>query len=176
MTYNEHIEAGERTRRVYILLSRHYDLFSTFIYFVSLGGYTHVSVGLEDDPQTYYSFNSKGFRVEKPEEWRKRRVGMRQYEVMVTEEEYRFIKEWISSFKLKKTVLKYSKIGVALCIMKVPHKFRNKYFCSQFVTELLKRAGIIAGHRACSTYLPSNLNRKLKKTRFAHLRPVCAFK
>lgn len=44
-----------------------------------------------------------------------------------------------------------------LCLLRVPHKFKNRYFCSQFVTEVLSQAGAIELKKKESLYLPGQL-------------------
>lgn len=51
----------------------------------------------------------------------------------------------------------YSLFGTLLCFLHIPHKFHDKYFCSQFVAELLEKAGAVELRKEVSLYLPSQL-------------------
>ena len=48
----------------------------------------------------------------------------------------------------------YSTLGVILCLLKIPHKFKDSYFCSQFVAELLSKTGAAKLKKSESLYLP----------------------
>jgi len=51
-------------KKVTILLTEYSDALSRFIYYISGRGYTHISLGLEEDEDRFYSFNYKGFCIE----------------------------------------------------------------------------------------------------------------
>lgn len=55
---------GEK-KKIYILLTRFPDNDSKTIEFLTNSFYTHASIGLEDDLNTFYSFVTKGFMIEK---------------------------------------------------------------------------------------------------------------
>ena len=46
---------------------------------------------------------------------------------------------------------------IVLCLLHIPYKFENKYFCSQFVAEILSRAGAIELKKKETLYLPGQL-------------------
>lgn len=67
-TSTESIFASDRqqnTRKVYVLLTRFPDNGSKTIGFYTNFYYTHASIGLDEDMDTFYSFVKKGFFVEK---------------------------------------------------------------------------------------------------------------
>jgi hypothetical protein len=41
------------------------DVFGKFVSWYSHGGYTHASISIDEDEEIFYSFNYKGFVVEK---------------------------------------------------------------------------------------------------------------
>ena len=51
-------------RKIYLLLIRFPDTGSKLIHALTGFGYTHASVGLDEDLNTFYSFVVKGFIVE----------------------------------------------------------------------------------------------------------------
>lgn len=67
------------------------------------------------------------------------------------------IENEINRFLGKREQYTYSWWGVVLCLLHIPHKFENQYFCSQFVAEVLSRAGAIELKKEESLYLPGQL-------------------
>ena len=47
------------------------------------------------------------------------------------------IEREIQQFLEMRDIYTYSRFGVILCLLHIPHKFKNAYFCSQFVAEVL---------------------------------------
>ena len=52
------------TRKIYILLTKFGDIRGRILSAMSGNYYTHVSLDLQEDPGTFYSFVLKGFRIE----------------------------------------------------------------------------------------------------------------
>lgn len=61
----------ENKRVITVLLTRYRSIFANFIYWISGRGYTHASLGLDENDGCYYSFNFKGFKIEHPENGKK---------------------------------------------------------------------------------------------------------
>ena len=55
----------------------------------------------------------------------------------------------------------YNYVGVALCLLHLPFRWRNRYFCSQFVAELLSASGAVSMRKAPSLYLPNHFPAEL---------------
>ena len=73
-------------KKVTILLTKYSDWVSQLVYLLCGRGYTHASLGLGDEPDTYYSFNYRGFCTETTEKHRRRGVTVSQsYELSVSE-------------------------------------------------------------------------------------------
>lgn len=151
-------------KKINILLTKYSDLTSNLIYHIAGHGYTHASVALGDSPQEYYSFNYKGFAIETLEKHKRRGVRRsRCYQVNVSDEAYRLMEEKIKIFKENKRHYKYSRIAVLCCVLHLPLKFRNRYFCSQFVAELLENeTEIDIGRKPCF-FLPNHFSLLLEK-------------
>ena len=108
--------------------------------------YTHTSIGLEEDMDTYYSFISKGFIVESIRRYEKPdrpSFPCALYEIDVTEETYEKVKKMLYDYKAQKPMLKFSTLGLVMCFLRIPLKCRNRYFCSQFVAEVLQKCQVI---------------------------------
>ena len=65
------------------------------------------------------------------------------YTLTVTEEAYNKAKEEIAFFMENIDNYKFSILGVISCKFGIKWKRRNKYFCSQFVAEILIRSGAV---------------------------------
>lgn len=62
--------------------------------------------------------------------------------VPVSEAQLRALEESLASFQENAEHIKYSLFGLVYCYFGISAKRENKYFCSQFVAEILQSAGI----------------------------------
>ena len=67
------------------------------------------------------------------------------------------IAQEIERFTTNRNHYSYSRMGVILCLLHIPHKFKHRYFCSQFVTEMLAHAEAVDLKKNESLYLPEHL-------------------
>lgn len=148
----------DNKRIITILFSQYKDLTSNFIYFLGGKGYTHVSIALDESNEYFYSFNKKGFRKEYPKKHLKR-VKSVSYKVQVTEEEFIKIKNKIEEFNNAKDYLQYSLLGVIFCFLHIKYKFKDKYFCSQFVAEVLEEIEEFHLKKDYCLYFPNELQK-----------------
>ena len=113
--------------------------------------YNHCSISLDSSLEESYSFGRNklhnmfraGFVCESKnrgccQEHDTSRI--RVMEVPVTEEQWRRIAEEIEEFENHRERYKYSALGLVFCYFGISKERQNKYFCSQFVAELLERA------------------------------------
>ena len=63
------------------------------------------------------------------------------------------------SFETNKSIYQYAKLGVALGIIHIPLKQENRYFCSQFVAEVLGRSRAIQLKKDSALYFPGDFNK-----------------
>lgn len=68
--------------------------------------------------------------------------------------DYTAIQEESEQFLIKREQYTYSRLGAILCLLHIPHKIKNSYFCSQFVVEVLSKAGAVELKKKESLYLP----------------------
>lgn len=141
-------------KTITILLTKYSDLFGKFICCISKNRYSHASISIDETEEIFYSFNAKGFVIEKP---KKRMPGSVCIRMQVPDETYESIKKEIDRFLETREQYAYSCLGVVLCLLHIPHKFENRYFCSQFVAEVLSRAGAIQLKKKETLYLPGQL-------------------
>ena len=65
----------------------------------------------------------------------------------VTEKQLQALEESLAEFQAKAAQINYSLLGLVYCYFGISTKRENKYFCSQFVAELLQSAGIELLHK-----------------------------
>ena len=151
-------------KKVTILLTEYSDALSRFIYYISGRGYTHISLGLEEDEDRFYSFNYKGFCIETIEKHRRRGVHRSVcYEIAVEDKIYEVIKSNIQAFEQNRDIYHYTKLGVFFAVLHLPFKRKNHYFCSRFVAEQLLLSGAMKLKKSASLYLPNQLTSELER-------------
>ncbi len=153
-------------KQVNIMLTKYSDWGSTLIYLACGFGYTHAAIGLDENPDVYYSFNRKGFCEENLTKYR--RHGVKKsvcYQLEVTDEAYEKLTECIEEFRRKREQYCYSTLGAILCHLQIPYKWENRYFCSQFVAEVLKRSGAVHLKKKPYLYLPNQFRMELMPKR-----------
>ena len=149
------------TRKIYILLTKFGDIRGRILSAMSGSYYTHVSLGLEEDPGTFYSFVLKGFRIEKLSRYLKpgrEPFPVKLYEIEVAQKTYEKIKEKIDYFVAYRSRMHYTTVGLILSLLRIPYQRKFTYFCSQFVAHILQQAGIVPAHHKPALYLPQDLS------------------
>ncbi len=150
-------DTGAGIRQITLLLTRHHDPFSNYICWASRSEYSHASLSIDPEENEFYSFNRKGFVVEYPKD-RKRKCESMSIRISVSEEVYGRLQKEIEHFLEKRKSYHYALLGAFCCSIHIPVKFKNGYFCSQFVAEILERAGVAALKKKKSElYLPNHL-------------------
>lgn len=155
----------EKTYYVSVLFTRGCGIISTLIYWLSGRQYTHASIGLGRNTDCFYSFDMRGFRIEHPSH-RKLKNGKKNslcYQFQVNEEEYKQLEENVEMYKRKKHELHYNLIGAALCVLHIymPFKKKTDYFCSEFVSDQLRKMNSFQLKRSAGMYHPNNLAKTL---------------
>lgn len=146
-----------RQRKLFVLLTKFPGVRSNAVSLIARSYYNHASIGLEEDTDTFYSFVCKGFIVEKITRYLKpdrEPFPCLLYELPVSEEAYQSVKELLLDFVEKREGLRYSWLGVALSILRIPYKQEGRYFCSQFVAEVLGRGRAARLKKDSTLYLP----------------------
>lgn len=148
---------------IYIQLSRHHNFIEDLTCFFRRGHYSHASIALSEYPEVYYSFNLKGFHIEKADDTAVH------YSLLITDEQYGMIASKIQGMCCDQNKWHYSLLGVFLAFLHIPHNFKNRFYCSQFVMKLLKSSGVICSKKTSSTTLPNDLFRILLKNNFVQV-------
>lgn len=140
---------------LYVLFSRSNTWPSRIIYRFTPGEYTHVALALERDLQALYSFGRLyeqlplpgGFVTESIHTGIYGRCGesiCRVCRVPVSEAGYRRTEKLLRFMQRQKRFYHYNLFGTVLCALQISRKRRARFFCSEFVAEVLHRAGAVA--------------------------------
>ena len=149
-------------RKIYILLSQYERIDAKFLSWSTRFPYSHASLGFEEDMNTFYTFVTKGFLVEKITMYNKPGRESFQcalYELEVTEEVYNKVKEKIFDFKENKENYKYSTLGLIMCYLKIPYYRKDRYFCSHFVADVLQSTGAVKLKKKSTLYFARDISR-----------------
>lgn len=153
----------KNNRSVYVLLMRSRTAFSRFVHTFTRAQYTHASIGLSENCTELYSFARRYTRLPLPAGFVKESVkdGIMKltpdapcalYEIKVTEETYNKIREEIEIMKMRNCP--YSLSGPFLCWLNIEVNHPNKYFCSQFVADILCKSEAIKLRKPAALYKP----------------------
>jgi hypothetical protein len=156
------LSQATRTRKIFLLLTRLPGKAAQAIRIFTGYGYTHASIGLEEDRNTFYSFVTKGFRVEKLTKFVKPERPpflCAMYELNVTDAVYQSVKSLLKRCLAHQGSLRYSALGVILCLLHIPHRREGRFFCSHFVAEILERSRAVPLCKSSTLYLPRDLTR-----------------
>lgn len=147
---------------VSILLTKYSDWGSTLIYTLTGFGYTHASISLDDGSGRFYSFNYRGFAIESVEKHRHKGVNKSLLiQLQVSAQAYERLKKEIQHFCQHRNQYSYSRIGVVMAMLRIPLERKNRYFCSQFVAQLLVKSEAVALKRNVNSYLPNQFLKDL---------------
>lgn len=152
-----------RTRKITILLTQYPTAMASVLQYLTDFPYTHTSIGLEEDRDTFYSFVKKGFIVEKVTRYNKpgrAPFPCELYEIPVAEHTYQHIKTLLAEYTARKEELHYTHRSMLLSLLLyVPLQMKDRYFCSHFVAEVLQRGRVLREEKHCTLYLPKDFPR-----------------
>ena len=142
-------------RKIYIILTRSQTILSRIVHFITKDPYTHASIAFEEDMMTFYSSSRKNGRTLFPagpcEERladgyfsRHKNIPCIVYEMEVAEEIYENAKNEVSKIIDNSKKYHFNIIGLMLCRLNIPYERKRNFFCSQFVSEILKRSSAMA--------------------------------
>ena len=141
-------------KTIYIMLTRTGSMVSKIVSFFTKTKYTHASLAFDEDlVELYSSGRKKGMKMfpagpTKESLYRgffgvKPFVPCAIYELPVSEEVYEKAKQEIKFFIEHIDEYKFSALGIIACKLNIAWERKNKYFCSQFVAEILTRSGAV---------------------------------
>lgn len=141
-------------KSIYIFLARTQSIVSKIVSFFTSETYTHAAIALDEEFVFLYSSARKdGFRMFPAgpcREYLNRgfytlvgKTPCAVYELKVSDEAYYRAKQEISWFMRHENEFGFNAIGIVACKFGIPYERKNKYFCSQFVAEILRRSGCV---------------------------------
>lgn len=136
-------------KSIYILLTRSNTCISKAIKLATNDTYTHVSISFHQNLQPLYSFARKyslsplpaGLRTESFTEgfYKKyNNIPCALYELQVDDDIYCATKDAVENMYAESSVYRYNILGLILCRFNIPFHRERHYFCSEFVSEILK--------------------------------------
>lgn len=150
---------------IYIMVSRTNTMLGKVIQMALGVSYNHCSIALDDSLESIYSFGRKeignmfvaGFVQESKNSGffavhDKSNIAL--LRLSVSREEKMRIHEIISEFQQSKEPCKYSLLGLLYCYRGIPVERENKFFCSQFVAQVLQLAGVDVFDKPASLIRP----------------------
>ena len=160
LTHSE--EPSTAKRKLFILLTQFPGIDAKAMRCWTRFPYTHASIGLEEDLNTFYSFVVKGFIVEDINRYNKpgrAPFPCALFELEVCPAVYNKAKQIIQKFITNKATLRYSYLGLLLSLIRIPSHHQGHYFCSHFVAELLQRSNATRLKKRSTLYLPKDLQK-----------------
>jgi hypothetical protein len=147
-------ETAGGTKKIYILLTKHKNLTAILLRLFTWHEYTHSSIALERDG-AHYSFNPvRGFTIERPIQRKRSATPCRLYCVEVDEGTYAEIETRIKWFVDNPDAYKFNYVGLVFSILHIPVGIGNRYFCSQFVSDLITSSAAAALCKRPTRYFP----------------------
>lgn len=139
-------------KKIYVLLTKTGTVPSKIIGKLSRARFSHASLSIDNEFTDMFSFGRKGMKVF-PRGFAKENLRTRvfkKYEnclcevfsTEVTDENYEGIKNKARYFNDNKDLFGFSYIGIFACWFRIKLKFKNRYFCSQCVSEILKAGNV----------------------------------
>ena len=154
-------------KKVYIMLTRTQSIVSKIVYFFTRASYTHASLVFDKGFNEIYSSTRKNgvtlFPAGPAREYLDRGFFARHgktpcavYEFEVTEEVYDKLYAETMSFINNSDCYKFNVWGLVSCKFGIPLYRKNKYFCSQFVAEILSRCDAVPLPKETGLMRPSD--------------------
>ena len=150
---NFKIMDASNTKNIYIVITQTGTVLSRILKRITKAEYNHVSLGLSEDLQTLYSFGRKfarnpfigGFIIESPNYGTFKHFSNTKALVLalpIENEKFEAISEYINDMVSNRKKYKYNYFGLWFAAFNLCLKFNNRYYCSEFVRDVLKKIEI----------------------------------
>lgn len=160
----------EQTHSIYILLTDTGSLFTRAIKQYTHAPYNHSSIAFDETLHDMYSFGRKhplnpvyGGFVREDVYYRYSRyfpnTTCALYELQVDERTVEKIKRVIEVFQTKPERYTYNFVGLIGVVFNYPIEMTASYFCSQFVAEVLRRAGVVLWDKPSALVTPEDFRK-----------------
>lgn len=155
---------------IYILLTRSGTLLSNLVYLFTGDPFTHASISFDPTLQPLYSSARKNGETMFPagpcREYfhrgfyqKHRQIPCALYALDVSQEQYDRAKREVGRIISRSDDYHFNILGLALCRLNIPLRRKNKFFCSQFVAEILQRSNSLALPKVPSLMRPMDYTR-----------------
>lgn len=159
-------------KSIYILLTNTDTLVSKIIKLTTDDRYTHASISFDESLQPLYSFSRKyvnaplpaGLRTEpltKGFFQKYQYIPCALYELQVSDEVYWTARRQVEHMMEDAPSYRFSVIGLILCRLNIPFHRERRYFCSEFVSEVLSRSKALRLPKEPSLMRPKIIQRFL---------------
>ena len=157
-------------KTIYVFLTKSVTITSKLVHTFTRDRYTHTSISFDDHLSLLYSSGRKNGvtpfpagpcyeRLDKGIFKRSPRIRCAVYAVAVSDEAYERAQAEAKNILENADDYKFNILGMAACYMKKPYRPKNRFFCSQFVGEILTRSGAITLPRDPSLMRPIEYSR-----------------
>lgn len=144
---------SNQNKKIYIMLSFTGTALSRVVKTVTMREYSHVSISLDKEFNSLYSFGRTRPRNPLSGGFVKEEINTGTYKIFkntkctvysleVTDEQHKKLSKIIDSFLINKDSFRFNVVGLLGPIINVPMNREFHYFCSQFVSKALYEAGI----------------------------------
>lgn len=148
-------------KSISIIWTKYSDFLAELVYNLTGRSYTHAAISLDED-RTYYSFCFKGFCRETIEKYRRRGVKHSlRLRLEVSDNVFERIEQRLAFVERHSCAYEYTVLGVFCALLHIPLRRHRRYFCSQFIAELLESTGAVHFSRPTCLCLPHHLLREL---------------
>lgn len=152
-------------KSVYLMLTRTESIASKLVRVFTGSKYTHASIAFDEELYHLYSSGrKKGLKMfpagpcmeglDKGFFGRDPHTPCIVFEIPVENEVYEKARAEVEGFMINNEQYKFSILGTFACKLGIEWKRKNKYFCSQFVAEILNRSGAAKLPKAASLMRP----------------------
>ncbi len=156
-----------KNEKIYVVVTNSGTIMSKFINLATRAEYTHVSVSLHKDLAQMYSFGRRfaffpfwsGLVCETLNSGIYKRFPETKCVVLsvkVSEGDYENAKKHIAEMIAIQKKYRYNYMGVVLSMFKVYKKFGKRYYCSEFVREILDLCNANGVNKLSKTAHPQN--------------------
>lgn len=157
-----------KNRKIYILFTRSNTLLSRTIHLATGDEFTHVSIAFDEDLSSLCSFARRYSALPLPAGLVQERINggyMQSHGDMscmlcsldVSEQAYWAAREMAGDMLSHSRDYRYSLRGLAMCRLGIPEERPQRFFCSQFVAELLQSSGALELPKPASLMRPQDL-------------------
>lgn len=140
-------------KKIYIILTHTGTTLSKLIKSYTKNEFSHVSISLDNELKKMYSFGRlhpynpfwAGFVHEGIDYGTFKRFYLTKtkvYSLEVTEEQYEKMEEIIEYMKIRRKLYKFNIIGLFAVSINKKVKFKNSFYCAEFVKYVLEEAGV----------------------------------